>query len=236
MIFYRAWTRPKVLTVDLDDTLYDNAPVIDFAERYIRRRIGSLYFGGSPLDRETYQRTRRAVLAARPELADDVSLLRFRVYLELLREAVPAAEERERAAGELLRDFIGVRSRMRVSRETLDVLADLRKKYPLIGLSNGNADMNLAGCGEFFDEVIRARAGLPRKPAPDMFRLAARRAGADVSELCHIGDDGYTDVLGAVNAGALCVWQTQYRAAAEELTVLPHVRIGHISELRRILL
>lgn len=236
MIFYRNWHRPRVLTVDLDDTLYDNGPVIDNAEEYIRTRIGVEYLGGRRLDDDVYACVRREMLDACPALEYDVSMLRYFIFKELLERSGRKPDEAGTLAHELMHDFIRVRSRINVPRETLDVLHELKKHYPIIGLTNGNSSPKLAGYDECFDDIIWATVNMPFKPRPEMFLSAAIFADADISEVCHIGDNESTDVAGAINAGAMCVRQTQYHLDEKELKILPHVSISHISELLDLLL
>ena len=46
MIFYRQWHRPKVISFDLDDTLYNNKIVLNKAEPYILKMLGENYLDG----------------------------------------------------------------------------------------------------------------------------------------------------------------------------------------------
>lgn len=56
-----------------------------------------------------------------------------------------------------------------------------------------------------FKDWLFSDEGYLHKPAPDMFRLAARSAGCPPEELAHIGDNPDTDHAGAVGAGALSI-------------------------------
>ena len=53
MIFYRSWYRPKLISFDLDDTLYDNSQIIDYAEEYMKSYISFHYLKGDSLSEKT---------------------------------------------------------------------------------------------------------------------------------------------------------------------------------------
>jgi putative hydrolase of the HAD superfamily len=74
------------------------------------------------------------------------------------------------------------------------------RKLRLTGL-----DQHVAGW------VISEGVGL-RKPDPEIFRLAARRAGQSLDGAWMVGDSGPHDILGAVNAGIDSVWLHRGRA------------------------
>ena len=185
MNFYRDWHTPRVLTLDLDDTLYDNGPVIDYAEDYIKTRIGVEYLDGNRLINEVYSSVRQEMLSVCPELEYDVSMLRYFIFKELLLRAGKSSDDSGAIAEALMHDFIKVRSRINVPRETLDVLYRLKQRYPLIGLTNGNSSPKLARYEDCFDEVILAAVNMPSKPNPAMFLYAAMYVGVDISEVCH---------------------------------------------------
>ena len=120
MIFYRNWHKPKLLTIDLDDTLYDNGPVIARAEEYIKTKIGVEYLDGSRLSDSLYYAVRGKMLDVCPELEYDVSMLRYFIFKELLTGSGRTSDDACRLAEDLMHDFISVRSEINVPRETLE--------------------------------------------------------------------------------------------------------------------
>lgn len=83
----------------------------------------------------------------------------------------------------------------------LDALAEHR---PIGLLSNGNSHPERCGLDGRFAFTVFAQEHGVAKPDPAVFRLAAERAGCDVSALVHVGD-GEADVLGARAAGCYAV-------------------------------
>lgn len=54
------------------------------------------------------------------------------------------------------------------------------------------------------DVAIGEQPGIPRKPAPDMVRVALEQLGVDASEAVYVGDSD-VDLLTASNAGLPCI-------------------------------
>lgn len=228
MIFYRDWHRPAVITIDLDDTLYDNTDIIKYAEYYIRERIGNDYLNGILLSEKLYKTLKSQIAEKCPQLINDVSLLRFFTYKEFLMQKGMMSSEATNVAADLVNDFIKVRSH-------IDVLQRIKEHYPLIGLSNGNANFDLAGYTEYFIDILYPNVNVTAKPHYSLFYQAAWLAGCEITGVCHIGDDALTDIYGSIRAGAMSVMQTQFRNDSKRLSVLPNVVISDISELTQLL-
>jgi FMN phosphatase YigB (HAD superfamily) len=98
-----------------------------------------------------------------------------------------------------------------VDAEALPVLRSLRARGFKLGLicntsvTPGDALRRLLdgwGLGPLLDaQLFSDELGI-RKPAPAIFREAARRLGADISAVVHVGDRPDVDVDGAIAAGA----------------------------------
>ena len=236
MIFFKSFTKPRVICFDLDDTLYDNTVPITVAERYIREFAGEHYLGGRTLSPEEYAETKAAVMRECPELAWDVSLVRYFAYQKILMNFGYPREKAKVLAHGITEEFIRVRSQIEIPDDSLETLHTLRKHYPLAALSNGNADMERTRLAHIFEHVWRPVAGFSPKPAGDLFRMAAGFYGISPQELLFVGDDPRNDISGALRFGCQVCWQTQYRKPERELKVLPHVMISHIRELTELLL
>ncbi len=83
------------------------------------------------------------------------------------------------------------------------------------------------GVLEYFDCVLTAEAGLPRKPAPDGIEWLVRRYGLDKSRTFYIGDRPI-DAKCAENAGVGCILYKPAGSPAEptgtELITVPDLR------------
>ncbi len=236
MIFFKSFKRPRVLCFDLDDTLYDNTVPIVAAERYIREFAGERYLGGRILAPEQYAETKAAVLRECPELAADVSMVRYFAYRQILLNFGYARDKAGVLAAVITEEFIRARSRIEIPDDTLETLNALRRHYHLAALSNGNADMKRTRLAHVFEHIWRPAGVFSPKPAGDLFRMAAGYYGISPQELLFVGDDPLNDISGALRFGCQVCWQTQYRKPERELKALPHVMISHIRELIDLLL
>ncbi len=234
--FFSPFEKVTALTFDLDDTLYDNEPIIKKAEDYIIQYINERYFNNTDFMNskisDLYRSKMKQVI---PELENDVSLLRYFMYAEILKdngyERIVACKEAEH----LIHEFIKVRSQIIVPNYVPQVLKELSKKYILISLSNGNVSLKntiLDGC---FDIDIRPNINIPNKPDPQIFQQVKDRLHLKGSQICHIGDNETTDVLGAYNSGFRTIWQTQWHGLFKDLKVVPNIMISNLNELLNIL-
>ncbi len=81
-----------------------------------------------------------------------------------------------------------------------------RTKWPLVAITNGNAQPELFGLSDYFEFVLRAGPHGRAKPFSDMYHLAADRLGVALGEILHVGDDLTTDVAGAIRCGMQACW------------------------------
>ncbi len=91
-------------------------------------------------------------------------------------------------------NFAKWRSRIDVPQQTHDTLKQLAKEWPLVAITNGNAQPELCGLGEYFEFVLRAGPHGRSKPFSDMYFLAAEKLNVPIGEILHVGDDLTTDV------------------------------------------
>ena len=241
MIFYKSFAGPiKALSFDLDDTLYDNVPVIARAELLFSQYLYEKYcLKKEASDPAFWSAVRRELVRADSRYDSDMTLWRTHSIMHGLKKLNIKISEAE-AHQEALH-FIRIRSEIAVPQSSFDLLSDLRKSYPIAAVSNGNSDLKQDGLDSYFDYDLRASFDGPRcKPNPDLFLLSAKKLGVKPCELLHIGDDPLTDIQGAVLAGVNACWLVKgiagKNAGFEALSCLPHVAIAELSELRTLLL
>ena len=101
----------------------------------------------------------------------------------------------------------------------LEALAEIRKEFPVAVVSNKPDVATKPLCREYFGGEIFAigeSSRCPRKPAPDMVKLAMKAIGADT---CVYVGDSEVDVRTAQNAGVPCLavlWGFRSKAALTE--------------------
>ncbi len=192
------------ITLDLDDTLWPIAPTLHRAEAAMHAWLAQ----NAPAtvaahDKPAWLALRRGVVADRPDWAHDLSALRH----ETIRRALLAAGDDPALATPAFDVFFAERQRVDLFDDVLPALARLSARWPVVALSNGNADVQrVPGLGRHFHAAVSARDLGLAKPAPAAFAAACARAGADPAATLHLGDDAALDVDGALAAGLQAAW------------------------------
>lgn len=221
-------TTIKAVSLDLDDTLWPVLPAIERAEKALDDWLGRYAPMTSALftNAATRHEIREYVMRSRPELKSDLSAIRR----EAIRMALYRAGEDPRLAEPAFDIFFDVRNRVTLFGDVVQTLEFLSSRFPLVALSNGNADIRRIGIGGYFRASINARQVGVGKPDPRIFHAAASAAGVEPGQVLHVGDDAAADVLGALDSGMQTVWLNR----ADHLWVharVPHETVTRLSEL-----
>lgn len=210
----------KALSFDLDDTLYANENVLLKAESSFLNYLHQHCPETKGTELPHWRRLRFQALEQQPELKHDVTKLRI-ASVELGLTQLGVSPDKARNIAESgFSYFQTVRSQISVPHENIQLLQLLRKKYPVVAVSNGNLDMKQAGIEQYFDAGYFAGKWLS-KPEPDMLAEACRNLSIQANSLLHIGDMTRYDVLAARRFGAQSVWLNQVGHKPKKFT--PHV-------------
>ena len=193
----------KVLSFDLDDTLWPCLPTISRAETLLYQWLSDHV----PVITQSYDmhqlRTMRSELFKRhPELAYDLSKLRIRSF-ELLAEEFTLPDDWIEPAFEV---FYEARQQITLFDDVKPVLDELVKDYRLVSLTNGNADTVKTGVDHWFDFALNSASVGKLKSEPDIYREIQKLTEIDAHQMVHVGDDPQHDVSGAKAAGAYAIW------------------------------
>jgi 2-haloalkanoic acid dehalogenase type II len=222
----------RALTFDLDDTLWDNRPVLMAAEQTLHDwlcmhypRIGLRY------SLEDMWRLRQDLLQKNTELRNDVTELRK----TSLRLAAESAGYDHRLVEPAFAVFLEARHRITLYNDVVPAIQRLRDAgYCLGSLTNGNADVQRLGLGHLFDFSLSAASVGKAKPHPRMFQEACRRAQVDAAELAHVGDEPGNDIAGAKNAGVAAIWMNR-QGLQSDPGIVCHAEISNMKELLTLL-
>lgn len=237
MSWHLAPTHPfsgvRLLTFDLDDTLWPCFPTIMAAEKEVHAWLADR---APQLAREhdiDSLRAHRLQLAEEnPHLAHDLTAIRVHSYRQLvLRHGVP-----EDVAHEANAIFRQARNRVEPYEEVAGVLRSLGEHYVLAAVSNGNAQVEktpLAGCFHF---AFMAEEVGAAKPDPALFQAASEATGIPLHEAAHVGDDPARDVEAARSAGLRSVWMNRNGAEWPVSLPAPDVQVHDLHALRDVLL
>ncbi|TLV12779.1 5-amino-6-(5-phospho-D-ribitylamino)uracil phosphatase YigB [Klebsiella indica] len=234
MRFYRPLGQISALTFDLDDTLYDNRPVIDRTLHESLSFVRSYHPLLSKFDASQLNQLRQTLLASEPDIYHDVTEWRRRALELGMRNVGLSAAQAKAGADQAMANFAHWRSMIDVPQETHDTLAKLAEKWPLVAITNGNAQPELFGLSDYFRFVLRAGPDGRSKPFADMYHLAAQRLELPLEQILHVGDDLTTDVAGSVRCGMQACWIRPLDADlmhTPDSRLLPHIEISRLASL-----
>jgi len=193
----------RAITLDLDGTLWDVWGVLARAEELLHHWLKTHYpVIAARFDATGIRALRAEVLENEPGIAHDPTLIR-RACLRLAAEQVGCEDF---CVDSAFRVFHDARQQVEPFDDVLPVLERLVRRYPLVALTNGNAEITRTPLGHLFSFAITAGDIGSAKPDPAMFHAARERLGLVPAEIVHVGDDPEHDVLGASAVGYRSVW------------------------------
>jgi HAD superfamily hydrolase (TIGR01549 family) len=220
--------RIRAISIDLDDTLWPIWPTIERAEKALHdwltehAPMAAALFSSPAALRDI----RDHMAASRPELKHDLSSLRR----ESIRLALYRAGENPLFADQAFDVFFSERQRVTLFDDARPALEFFARRFPIVSISNGNADLVRMGLDGFFAATISAREFGVGKPDPRIFHAAAGAVETPPEHVLHIGDDATLDALGALNAGMQAAWLNRSDALWPH-EMEPQVTLTNLSEL-----
>ena len=199
-------TKIKLITFDLDDTLWDNGPTITNAEtqtrKWIEERVGKIEWGNF----EDFVELRSALIKKDPSIAWDIGKLRKEIFKIKISHLVPPSEANV-LANDAFNFFINKRHEIKLYDGVDEALCSLSKKYKLAVLTNGNADIFRFRIGKYFKFSISSLEAMNSKPHRAHFDMAIRQSDKiNFTEMLHIGDHQVNDVSAAYQLGIKTLW------------------------------
>jgi putative hydrolase of the HAD superfamily len=221
-------SRIKAITLDLDDTLWPIWPTIARAELRLQEWLHPRAPATAAVfsQQEQRQALRDQVDTDWPDQLHDLSFMRR----EMIRLGLQRNSEDQALADEAFEVFFAARQEVSLYDDAHASLAALSARWPVLALSNGNADVHRVGIGSYFCASVNARDAGAAKPDGRIFALAAARLHLEPQDILHVGDDAHMDVLGALEAGMQTAWVNR-SAQIWSLEPQPHVSVGSMAEL-----
>lgn len=218
----------KLLSFDLDDTLWPCMPTIMAAEqahyRWLNENVPVI---SSRYDIKQLRDKRLALMAQNPHWAHDLSKVRTESLLALSEEFDCGADWIEAA----FQVFYEARQVVDLFEDVVPVLDRLAKDYPMLALTNGNADISHTGISHWFEFAMSAADVGAKKSEPLIYQMALSQVSVAARYAVHIGDDPVQDVLGARRAGMISVWLNREQKTWTQNNYQPDAEISSLHEL-----
>ncbi|WP_409440273.1 HAD-IA family hydrolase [Psychromonas sp. GE-S-Ul-11] len=235
MIFYKTLRPFKAISFDLDDTLYDNEPVIRKAEQQFLVFLNNTYEKLAELDERRWNLYKALIVKEDPSLKHDVTASRKAAIQRVMIVHGIAPVDAIAWSETALQTFIALRSEVDVPNESIELLQQLAKHYPVIAITNGNVDVEKIGLQDKFQFVLKAGNGIKSKPDIALFQQAADQLDIQISDLLHVGDHLNSDVFGAQQHDAQAVWFNPKGSALKGAKLLPTIEIADLQALLNLL-
>ena len=197
----------KVISFDLDDTLWPIMPTILNAEKVTNAWIKKNYPGvGSLLGSKETTQSRDRLLKKNPDLKYQLSTLRELYFIELGLLAGYSESEAKQMASSSFEIFFNERNNVVLFEGVEDCLNDLKEQYSLGVITNGNADLKKIGIDHYFDFSFSASDLKASKPDPIMFEAVKEFTGCTGQQICHVGDHPLLDVKASHDCEMNPIW------------------------------
>ena len=196
----------KMITFDLDDTLWDNMPTITRAEidtrKWIENKVGKVEWGNF----DDFLRLREDLIKEDESIKWDISKLRKEIFREKINHIEPTSL-RDDIVEKAFEIFINKRHEVELFDGVEKALQLLSKNYILGILTNGNANIFKFDIGKYFRFSISSLEAKDSKPNRAHFDKATKYIdGIQFNEMLHIGDHQINDISGAFNLGIDTLW------------------------------
>lgn len=196
----------RVISFDLDETLWPLGSVVAEAERTLYRWLAAHHPELTAcFDEAGLERLKAEVAGRRPDLAHDVSALRR----ETLRQAAVQAGADPGLVEPAFEVFLAARCCVTPHEDVAPALERLARRYRLVTVTNGNADPRLAGFDGVFELCLTPPLAGCAKPDPGIFRYLCEALAVTPAEVLHVGDDPECDIAGAAASGLRTAWMNR---------------------------
>jgi putative hydrolase of the HAD superfamily len=194
----------RLISFDLDNTLYDNRPVIALAEKKSREYLDATFRQQQKrFDFAQFSAIRQKLLDQqnssheRDSRYDDLTRLRRDVLLEICSPLDGA----EKIVEQALNLFLEHRSLATIPQPIQKMMEQLAKNYTVVSVTNGNCRADLLSCGSLFQQNYSPTHGFRAKPHPEMLEQVSEDFSLSTEQILHIGDSESSDGDAARAAG-----------------------------------
>ncbi len=188
------WSSVKVISFDLDDTLWDNSGVIEKCLTELYQFLSEhepkikKHFTIDSMERISEQ----LIQLQKPEY-ENMTVLRKAVIRQMLTEVDGDLS----LINPAFAVFYHWRNQIQVPKVSHQVLSHLQKKFILVAISNGNSNLAKINLAHYFNKHYIAGIHGRAKPSPEMLQKVLESFAISNEEMIHIGDNYETDIISA---------------------------------------
>ena len=193
----------KCITFDLDDTLWAIEPVILEAEQRFHGWLKKNYpIVADNFDILSLRQLMKKTASDNPDIKHNLTEVRIKGYtyikdLYKLPDDMPLKS---------FKYFMKYRNKVKLYDGAENMLVELKKRYMIGTITNGNASLEKIGIKKFFDFEVKAADVGFMKPSSKIFEAALKKASCKPSEMVHIGDSYDKDIIGAKSVNMNYIW------------------------------
>ena len=196
-----------LITLDLDNTLWDIEKTMVRAEKELRMHLKSVSEKAFDIYcSDTTSEIRNRLLREQPDLRSNLTEFRKVLLGEIFFRAGNSIQDSKILASSAFNTFFEFRNKVVFFEGAIDVLTALSEKYKVYALTNGNADIKMIGIDKYLSGAVSSAEVGVSKPNPEIFEAALNKAGVEAKSCIHVGDDYEDDIVGASNAGIASIW------------------------------
>ncbi|CBL47317.1 HAD-superfamily hydrolase [gamma proteobacterium HdN1] len=198
----------KLVTLDLDNTLWDAEPTIHQAHRdMVAWLVAQRPESTELLTPKVWAGLRRTLQAQQPEILYHPTAVRkamLQLALAPLQLPIPQQQDLVEGAFEV---FYDGRNQVKPYPEAITLLEHLATRVPVVAITNGNANLERIGIDQYFKAIVNAERAGVAKPHPGIFHLALSLGGnVSAQDALHVGDHALEDVEASKALGFQTVW------------------------------
>lgn len=221
----------KLISFDLDNTLWDVEPVLHAAEAttqaWLEEFCPKLF---KRFSAEQLRQARMEYWQNHPEFRHLITRVRRDSLRIKMIEAGYCLLDAIELADMAMEIFLDARHKIHFYDDALSTLNQLSPNYKLAAISNGNASPKRLGLHQFSFHLSAEEVGAA-KPSPEPFELAMAMAAINPHEMVHIGDCPKDDIAAAASLGIKTIWLNRHNQIWPRAEVQPDRTVTTLSQL-----
>ena len=222
-----------LITLDLDNTLWDIEKTMVRAEKELRMHLKSVSEKAFDIYcSDTTSEIRNRLLREQPDLRSNLTEFRKVLLGEIFFRAGNSIQDSKILASSAFDTFFEFRNKVVFFEGAINVLIALSEKYKVYALTNGNADVKMIGIDKYLSGAVSSAEVGVSKPNPEIFEAALNKAGVEAKSCIHVGDDYEDDIVGASNAGIASIWLNHQHKNDPNMNLATRV-VSKVTEIPR---